>query len=96
MNEQTEQALQVLAAKLGTTTEYLWQVLINQAKYDILISSIQMVFMAAIVITTIKLHIKFSKLNDRGDNEYYCNDGKIAGMIFAGIVSIIMIVLFLS
>lgn len=31
MNEQTIQALAALAVKLGTTTEYLWSVLVKQA-----------------------------------------------------------------
>lgn len=31
MNEQTNQLLRELAEKLGTTSEYLWQVLVKQA-----------------------------------------------------------------
>ena len=32
MNEKTLQALEVLAAKLGTTSEYVWGILLTQAK----------------------------------------------------------------
>jgi len=97
MNEKTQEALVALAEKLGTTTEYLWTVLVNQAKYDIIVSVIQMAFMFAIVYWTIKLHIRFSKLDEHGDSQYYHKEEiLVIPMIFAAITSVIMIVFFLN
>lgn len=103
MNEKTNQLLQQLAEKMGTTVEYLWTILINQAKYDIIISVIQMIFMAAFIFITIKLHIKFSKpFSNDGKFKYYTNlysekeELLIIPMILAGIASVIMIIFFLS
>lgn len=97
MSENTEKLLQDLAEKLGTTTEYLWGIIVAEAKYDVLISSIQMVFMAAIVIVTIKLHLKFSKEEKNGESMYYRKEELlVVPMIFAAITSVIMIIFFLS
>jgi hypothetical protein len=97
MEEKTTQLLEQLAAKLGTTTEYLWGILINQAKYDALVSIIQMSFMAIIIYTTIKLHIKFSKKDKDGKNEYYYKEDLLTiPMIFASIISLLSIVFFLT
>lgn len=97
MNEKTEQLLQSLAEKLGTTTEYLWTILVNQAKYDAITSVIQMAFMFAIIYWTIKLHIRFSKEDEDGDTMYYHKEELlIVPMIFAAITSVIMVVFFLS
>ena len=60
MNEKTEQLLQSLADKLGTTTEYLWTILVNQAKFDVIVSLIQMAFMAAFYCNR-KIHFKLVK-----------------------------------
>ncbi len=98
MENKTEQLLSELADKLGTTTEYLWQVLLTQARYDILVSVIQMAFMFGIVYWTIKLHLKFSKIPE-GENHseyYYKEELLVVPMVFAAITSIIMIVFFLS
>lgn len=97
MNEKTEQLLQSLSEKLGTTTEYLWTILISQAKYEAITSVIQMSFMVAIIYFTIKLHIRFSKEDDRGNTMYYYKDeALIIPMIIASISSVIMIVFFLN
>ena len=97
MNEKTQEALVALAEKLGTSTEYLWEVLVRQAKYDIIVSVIQMTIMFAIVYWTIKLHIRFSKEDERKNSQYYYKEEiLIVPMIFAAITSVIMIVLFLN
>jgi hypothetical protein len=97
MNEKTELLLQSLAEKLGTTTEYLWVIIVNQAKYDAITSVIQMAFMFAIIFWTIKLHIRFSTEDENGDTMYYNKEEYvIVPMIFAAITSIIMLVFFLS
>jgi len=97
MNEKTEQLLQSLAEKLGTTVEYLWIVLVNQAKYHAIISLIQMAFIFAIVFTTIKLHIKFSKKIDGKNTIYYDKEELvIIPMVLAAITSVILLMFFLA
>lgn len=97
MNEKTEQMLQDLAAKLGTTTEYLWTILVNQAKYDIIVSVIQMALMFAVVYWTIKLHLRFSKKDEDGDTLYWKKEEVLViPMVFAGIASVLCIVFFLD
>lgn len=106
MNENTEQLLEKLADKLGTTTEYLWTVLVSQAKYDFITSAIQMAVMAAFIYWTIKLHIKFSKKDIEvegwsGKKEYQSiyyqkEEAAYIPMIFAGITSMILIIFFLN
>lgn len=103
MDEKTNQLLQQLSEKMGTTVEHLWVILINQAKYDIITSVIQMVFMAAFIFITIRLHIKFSKpINTKDGLSYYYNlyskkeELLIVPMMFAGIASIIMMMFFLA
>jgi hypothetical protein len=41
MNEETAKLLETLATKLGTTSEYLWSVLLKQAPIDATISLFQ-------------------------------------------------------
>jgi hypothetical protein len=90
MNDKTQEALVALSEKLGTTTEYLWTILVHQARYDIITSVIQMIIMFLIVYWTIKLHIKFYK------SDAYYKDSVVFAMIFAGGLSIIMIIFFLN
>ena len=70
MNEQTVKLLEQLAQKLGTTTEYLWGILVRQA----LISSIQdiILFVSATLFCGMLfwLHIRFCKSDDSGYSLY--------------------------
>lgn len=49
MNEQLIVALEALAAKLGTTAEYLWGILVRQAVLDGWIALVECLFYATIV-----------------------------------------------
>ncbi len=96
MDEKTEKLLRELAQKLGTTAEYLWTVLLNQAKYSAIISAIQMAIMVAIIFYTIILHIRFSKKDSIGWSQY---DKKpellIMPMMLAGAADVIMLIMFM-
>lgn len=86
--------LEKLADKLGTTTEYLWSVLIDQA----LISAINsMIFIGITIIVTfftLKYHIKFSKEDSEGNSMYYNQEELLTGpMVFIGMACIVMIIL---
>jgi hypothetical protein len=105
MNENTQQLLEKLAEKLGTTTEYLWQILLNQAKYDVIISFIQMTFMAVFIIATVKIHFKLAKEIPKDPNDKWSRyeslydkyeEAAIIPMFFAGIIVIIMVICFLA
>lgn len=99
MKEQTQEALVALAEKLGTTTEYLFHVLVSQARYDVLISVIQLAFCVAFVWATIKLHVKFMKPIPGNAGYTYYNkyeEGLSIAMVFAGIMCLIMIFCFLA
>lgn len=105
MNEKTEELLQKLADKLGTTTEYLWTVLVNQAKYDIIVSLVQMAFMAAFIISTVKIHFRLAKELPKDPNDKWSQHESLYGkyeesavipMVLAGIISAILFIFFLS
>lgn len=61
MNEQTTKLIEQLANKLGTTTEYLWNVLLTQAPIAATSTLIQVLLVAIGVSMFVKLHIRFSK-----------------------------------
>ena len=60
MNEQTVRLIEDLASKLGTTSEYLWSVLIRQAPIDSITSIIQIICVIIFGVVLVKLHLKFS------------------------------------
>jgi len=93
-----------LAEKLGTTIEYLWGVLIKQAYVYAITMTIADVFMIACIIATIKLHVKFSKDLNAGNDDlprltmYDKHEYILSGiMSCAGVLSIVfMLALVLS
>lgn len=86
--------LEKLADKLGTTTEYLWSVLIDQALISA-INGIVFIFITIVVtFFTLKYHIKFSKEASNGYSVYYNQEELlIVPMLFVGMVCIIMIIM---
>lgn len=60
MNEQTVRLIEDLASKLGTTSEYLWNVLIRQAPIDSITSIFRIIGVVVFGIVLVKLHLKFS------------------------------------
>lgn len=61
MNQQLTQLLEKLASKLGTTTEYLWGVLLKQARISAIESLLFILFVYAMAVLLIVLNKKFSK-----------------------------------
>lgn len=96
MNDEAIKLLESIASKLGTTTEYLWNVLLSEAKYDAIVSIIQLTIMTVFIYFTIKLHIKFCKEIDDKNSIYYDNEYTVGlPMIFAAIISAIFIFIIL-
>lgn len=100
MNEQTTKLLQSIALKLGTTTEYLWLVLIKQASIDSWVTIIQLVIVLLFGLTLWRVHKKLSSdCSDKSSNyktTYYEKyDGIEIPMIIGVIVfSLLIICLF--
>ncbi len=72
MNEQTTKLLEQLASKLGTTTQYLWSILIKQAPIDAIITLIQGVVIVLLGYGLYKIHKKLMQkpADDYHDNMY--------------------------
>lgn len=68
MNEQTIKLLEQLAKKLGTTTEYLWTVLIKQAPIDSTLTLFQILLVIIFGIVLYRVHKRFLKENDNTDS----------------------------
>lgn len=85
MNEQSTKLLEQLANKLGTTSEYLWGILIKQAPIDSTITLVQFALIAIYGIILYRLHIKFSKETE-DENSIYENDGVIQGIMVIGFI----------
>jgi 4-hydroxybenzoate polyprenyltransferase len=89
MDSTTATLLRELATKLGTTSEYLWRVLLKQA----FISGISdIIYYIALTIATIYLfwlHKKFSVENEKKQSLYYKKEWIILPMGAAGFILII-------
>lgn len=81
MNEKTTELIEQLAQKLGTTTEYLWGVLINQASISAITDLIYIVMSVVVGVVLFKLHRRFSKEDEKG-NCVYEEDFFIGAMMF--------------
>lgn len=84
--------LEQLAEKLGTTTEYLWGVLITQAKVSAIIDLMYIVLVSIIGVIIWKVHKHLMKKDADGDTKYY--DLEELAIVPMVIVSIIWGVLF--
>ncbi len=60
-----------LAAKLGTTTEYLWGVLVKQAPIEATVDIIQIICVLIAGWGIYKLHLYFQKRPEDGNMIYY-------------------------
>ncbi len=94
MNNQSTKLLEQLAEKMGTTVEYLWNILIYQAHIQAITVLIQMVIIFIATYFLIKLHIKFNKETDDKHSIYYEHE-EAAGipMVIAGIVMAVLIII---
>ncbi len=68
MNEQTSKLIEQLAAKLGTTADYLWAVLVRQAAIHSIINLIEFVVIIAIGFIIYPIITKFYRNNEFGYN----------------------------
>ena len=81
--EQVTKLLEQLAIKLGTTVEYLWQVIINQAQVQIQINEIWMTYqMIAAIICGIFLVLTVLGLKFSDDYDAKMGFGRLAFISF--------------
>lgn len=90
--------LEKLAEKLGTTTEYLWSVLIHQAPISALTDLLYFVLVIIGGIVIFIIHKRLMKKNKYGNNKYDdSDDGLIVLMVVVTLVwAIIFIVCFFN
>jgi len=83
------QLLEGLAEKLGTTTKYLWEVLIKQARIDFISTTIQYLLLAIAVFVWINL-FRYCLKNHK---KIYEDDKEMVWGISLGITSVILFIL---
>ena len=86
MNEQTAKIIEQLANKLGTTTEFLWAVLMSQAKIEAILDAFYIVASCGVIVLTTWYCLKYSE-------EISELQGKGVLAIFLGIISVFAIML---
>ena len=93
MNDNTYKLLEQLANKFGTTTEYLWGVLVRQAAIDATIQLIQTIVILWAAFFLCKLHKKFKK---NGTYDKYDIGAELPMVLISIVVGILVIVAFVS
>lgn len=96
MNDKLTQLLEQLAAKLGTTAEYLWKVLIAQGRISATTSLIVLILTVLYSVLVWKTHMRFLKPTKDYDSLYDENEGFIPIMAVMTGALIIMAIWSLS
>lgn len=73
MNDNTAKLIEQLAQKLGTTSEYLWGVLLKQAAIDATTNLLQFFVVIIFGIILYRYHVKLSKKIKPNDGYYSKN-----------------------
>ena len=94
MNTEITNLLAILADKLGTTSEYLWGILLRQAPISATVILIQIIFTVLSGIFLWKLHKYFSKETDERYSMYDRSNGGLEALIIIFSVLILIIGIF--
>lgn len=86
MNEQTTKLIEQLAAKLGTTTEHLWGVLLKQAPMSSGISAT----MLAVFLLVLILSARWLKRNELSKDDADDMMGKVLCWILWGVMAFML------
>lgn len=99
MKDQTQEILSEIASKLGTTAEYLWAVLLNQAPISATINLIQVILVLIGCFLLYKTHIYFRN-NEKYEADNWMDDSNLwysIPMVLAGIsMAFLLLFCFLS
>lgn len=90
MNENATKLIEELAHKLGTTSQYLWQVLIKHAKIDATTGLIQAIIVSLFGVVLYKIHKNMMRRDEQDYNGYYRYEGFGLTMIVAFIAFVII------
>ncbi len=96
MNEQTTKLIEQLAQKMGTTTEYLWSVLLKQAPIDATITLFQTICVMLFGCILWKIHKRLlkkdseDKYSETGYEKH--EEGVIIPMLVAVIIFLILFI----
>ena len=92
--EQVVQVLEAMAVKLGTTTEYLWGILVKQAYVCATYTLLQIILVVICGFVLYSLHQKFLKEDEDRNCLYDVGEGLAIGlpMVIAAIVWAIFVV----
>ena len=94
MNTEITNLLAILADKLGTTSEYLWGILLRQAPISATVILIQIIFTVLSGIFLWRLHKYFSKETDENYSMYDRSNGGLEALIIIFSVLILIIGIF--
>lgn len=88
MNDNTAKLLEQLAAKLGTTTEYLWGILLKQAPISATVQLVQTILIILAAVWLFKRHKKNLK------SDYYDSDEleTVVPMVLGALVLLILLI----
>jgi hypothetical protein len=96
MNDNTAKLLEQLAHKLGTTTEYLWSILLKQAALDATTTLLQViaVFVASAILLRTHLRLmKKEKVDGFTESGYGRHgDGVGIAMLLAGLLCAVLVI----
>ena len=96
MNEQTTKLITDLASKLGTTTEYLWGVLIKQALYSVITDLAFLIFSVIYGFVLYKVYKWLCEPVDEGGRYTRFDEHEDNAVMLFAIASIIFIVFLIS
>jgi len=90
MNKETSKLIEELANKLGTTTEYLWSILIHQARINAIINLFQLLILVIVGFALYKAH-QYFKGEDKDGYERY-TEGTTFVMVMASITYCVLLI----
>jgi hypothetical protein len=93
MNENTAKLLEQLASKMGTTSKYLWRILIKQTPIDATINLVQSILAIAGAFVLYSIHMKFLDKSNAGSSIYEIfQAAAVIPMVLLSTVSLISII----
>lgn len=92
--EELTPLLENLAQKLGTTSEYLWGVLLKQAPISAVSQLIQMLITIILGVVLFKLHKKFSEEGKSGRTLYWDKEELLTIPMFLAGIGFFILALF--
>lgn len=89
MKNETAQLLEKIAEKLGTTTEYLWAILIKQAYIDAMTTLFQFVGIVVVSVLLYRLHKRLEATEQYDDSE-------VKGILMLGSTAVMGLVILVA